>query len=48
MTKQPIVFFGELLIRLSAPGNELLMQSPRLVRQANIGAFNAGGLDVRR
>jgi 2-dehydro-3-deoxygluconokinase len=29
MTK-PIVFFGELLIRLSAPGNELLMQSPSL------------------
>jgi 2-dehydro-3-deoxygluconokinase len=27
MTK-PIVFFGELLIRLNAPGNELLMQSP--------------------
>jgi 2-dehydro-3-deoxygluconokinase len=26
----PIVFFGELLIRLTAPGNELLMQSPRL------------------
>ena len=27
---KPIVFFGELLIRLSAPGNELLMQSPSL------------------
>lgn len=26
----PIVFFGELLIRLTAPGNELLMQSPSL------------------
>jgi 2-dehydro-3-deoxygluconokinase len=26
----PIIFFGELLIRLTAPGNELLMQSPRL------------------
>lgn len=26
----PILFFGELLIRLTAPGNELLMQSPRL------------------
>lgn len=25
-----IVFFGELLIRLSAPGNQLLMQSPNL------------------
>jgi 2-dehydro-3-deoxygluconokinase len=29
MTK-PIVFFGELLIRLTAPGHELLMQSPSL------------------
>jgi 2-dehydro-3-deoxygluconokinase len=27
---KPIVFFGELLIRLTAPGNELLMQSPSL------------------
>jgi 2-dehydro-3-deoxygluconokinase len=27
---KPIVFFGELLIRLSAPGNELLMQSSSL------------------
>jgi 2-dehydro-3-deoxygluconokinase len=27
---KPLVFFGELLIRLSAPGNELLMQSPQL------------------
>jgi 2-dehydro-3-deoxygluconokinase len=26
----PIIFFGELLIRLTAPGNELLMQSPSL------------------
>ncbi|MCC6477850.1 MAG: sugar kinase [Sphingomonadaceae bacterium] len=26
----PILFFGELLIRLTAPGNELLMQSPTL------------------
>lgn len=26
----PLVFFGELLIRLTAPGNELLMQSPSL------------------
>ena len=27
---KPILFFGELLIRLTAPGNELLMQSPSL------------------
>lgn len=27
---QPIVFFGELLLRLTAPGNELLLQSPSL------------------
>lgn len=27
---KPIIFFGELLIRLTAPGNELLMQSPSL------------------
>ena len=27
---KPLIFFGELLIRLSAPGNELLMQSPSL------------------
>lgn len=27
---KPIVFFGELLIRLTAPGHELLMQSPAL------------------
>ena len=27
---EPIVCFGELLLRLSAPGRELLMQSPRL------------------
>lgn len=25
-----LIFFGELLLRLTAPGNELLMQSPRL------------------
>lgn len=29
MTK-PIVFFGELLLRLTSPGNELLMQTPSL------------------
>ncbi len=29
MTK-PIIFFGELLVRLTAPGRELLMQTPRL------------------
>lgn len=27
---KPLVFFGELLVRLTAPGNELLMQSPSL------------------
>lgn len=27
---KPLVFFGELLVRLSAPGHELLMQSPTL------------------
>ncbi len=27
---KPVVFFGELLIRLNAPGNSLLMQSPTL------------------
>ena len=27
---KPIIFFGELLVRLTAPGNELLMQSPSL------------------
>lgn len=27
---KPILFFGELLIRLTAPGNELLMQKPQL------------------
>jgi 2-dehydro-3-deoxygluconokinase len=27
---KPILFFGELLVRLTAPGNELLMQSPSL------------------
>lgn len=27
---KPIVFFGELLLRLSAPGNGLLLQEPRL------------------
>ncbi|MGR4891778.1 sugar kinase [Sphingopyxis sp. LARHCG72] len=30
MTEGRLVFFGELLIRLTAPGNELLMQSPSL------------------
>ena len=30
MTEGRLVFFGELLIRLNAPGNELLMQSPSL------------------
>jgi 2-dehydro-3-deoxygluconokinase len=30
MTEGRLVFFGELLIRLTAPGNELLMQSPAL------------------
>lgn len=30
MTDGRLVFFGELLIRLTAPGNELLMQSPAL------------------
>jgi 2-dehydro-3-deoxygluconokinase len=27
----PLIFFGELLIRLNAPGHELLLQTPRLV-----------------
>jgi 2-dehydro-3-deoxygluconokinase len=30
MAESRLVFFGELLIRLTAPGNELLMQSPAL------------------
>lgn len=30
MTTGPAVFFGELLLRLTAPGHELLLQSPRL------------------
>lgn len=30
MAEGKLVFFGELLIRLTAPGNELLMQSPAL------------------
>jgi 2-dehydro-3-deoxygluconokinase len=39
----PIVFFGELLLRLSAPGQERLLQSPRLQvhvggAEANVGA----------
>ena len=38
MTK-PIVFFGELLIRLTAPGRELLMQSPSL-------ALHVGGAEA--
>lgn len=38
MTK-PIIFFGELLIRLTAPGNELLMQSPSL-------ALHVGGAEA--
>lgn len=38
MTK-PIVFFGELLIRLTAPGRELLMQTPSL-------ALHVGGAEA--
>ena len=34
-----LVFFGELLIRLTAPGNELLMQSPSL-------ALHVGGAEA--
>jgi 2-dehydro-3-deoxygluconokinase len=30
MTTRPVVCFGELMIRLTAPGNELLLQTPRL------------------
>jgi 2-dehydro-3-deoxygluconokinase len=36
---KPILFFGELLIRLTAPGNELLMQSPAL-------ALHVGGAEA--
>ena len=36
---QPILFFGELLIRLTAPGHELLMQSPAL-------ALHVGGAEA--
>lgn len=36
---QPIIFFGELLIRLNAPGNEVLMQSPLL-------ALHVGGAEA--
>ena len=38
MTRR-LVFFGELLIRLTAPGNELLMQSPSL-------ALHVGGAEA--
>ena len=36
---RPIIFFGELLVRLTAPGNELLMQSPSL-------ALHVGGAEA--
>ncbi|HJS10334.1 sugar kinase [Sphingopyxis sp.] len=39
MTQGKLVFFGELLIRLTAPGNELLMQSPSL-------ALHVGGAEA--
>ena len=46
---KPILFFGELLLRLTAPGNEVLMQSPALTlhvggAEANvaIGLSNLG------
>ena len=39
MTEGRLVFFGELLIRLTAPGNELLMQSPSL-------ALHVGGAEA--
>lgn len=39
MTQDRLVFFGELLIRLTAPGNELLMQSPSL-------ALHVGGAEA--
>ncbi len=39
MTEGRLVFFGELLIRLNAPGNELLMQSPAL-------ALHVGGAEA--
>ena len=39
MAQGKLVFFGELLIRLTAPGNELLMQSPSL-------ALHVGGAEA--
>lgn len=39
MTEGRLVFFGELLIRLTSPGNELLMQSPSL-------ALHVGGAEA--
>ncbi|WP_188236560.1 sugar kinase [Sphingopyxis sp. LK2115] len=39
MAQGKLVFFGELLIRLNAPGNELLMQSPKL-------ALHVGGAEA--
>src|SRR3546814_14996303 len=39
MAQDRLVFFGELLIRLTAPGNELLMQSPSL-------ALHVGGAEA--
>lgn len=39
MAQGRLVFFGELLIRLTAPGNELLMQSPSL-------ALHVGGAEA--
>jgi len=39
MSSGRLVFFGELLIRLTAPGNELLMQSPSL-------ALHVGGAEA--
>ncbi len=35
----PLLFFGELLLRLASPGNELLLQSPRL--QVHVGGAEA-------
>ncbi|HMT42941.1 MAG TPA: sugar kinase [Chakrabartia sp.] len=44
MTK-PLIFFGELLLRLGAPGNELLLQSPALtIHVAGAEANVATGL----
>lgn len=37
-----LVFFGELLIRLTAPGNELLMQSPSLALHVGGAEANVG------